>query len=965
MHTLEFRVLGPLEVLADGQPVPLGGRKPRLLLATLLLTPNRPVSTEHLIAVLWPTDPPRSAAANLRTYASALRARLGERIQSRPPGYVVTAADEELDLTRFALLAAEGRRLRDAGRPTEALAALRKATELWRDAPLADLPASPLWTAVLHPLAEQRLTARQDRLALQLVHSDHEVDSAIAELRGLVAEHPLREGLWQQLISALHGCGRRAEALRAYADLRRTLADELGVEPGPALHQLHLALLGEAEPGDPAADTPTGLAGCLLPADLPDFTGREEPLRSLIAHIRARSHGTPAIAMISEPPQHHSAPAVAVISGPPGIGKSALAVHAGHAVRAHFPDGQLYLDLGGAGTRPREPGELLGELLRTLGVSGGALPVGVEERAGRYRSLLAERRALVVLDNAASTGQVRPLLPAGPGCAVVVTSRSRLTDLAGAVQVELEPLTPAEAHLMLARIAGAERVGAEPRAANEILGACGYLPLAIRIAGAKLAGRRGWPLDVLAGRLADESRRLRELRVGQLGVHASIDISYQQLPAAAARAYRLLSLLGDAPFPGWVLGAVLDRADADAELDALVDANLVQLVGTDSVGQPQYRLHDLLLLYAREAAALDPPADRRDAVARVAGGWLARVERAVATLPAHVFTPSRRFAARWPRGTAPLEGTGDALAWLDATRPATVTAVAHAAAQNLDDLAWELAVALVPYLDLRSHLDEWQRTHRLALAAARRAGNAYGQAALLRGLGQLHLYRDAYRPAAEAFHHSVTLYRRIGDERGEASALSGLGAVHRVRRAFGAALDCYRRALGIFVRAGDQHGEAYARAAIGAVRLGQGATGPASEWLSEALRLAELTGDRHRAAHVRHLLGQCLLHTGEVDRAAASLERSLAEFETIGDRHGTAYALRTLGEVAVERGENALAATLLDRALSIVRGLGDRRAEADVRRALSAVHRAAGRNALARTHLARAETLDRALVASR
>lgn len=949
MSVLEFRVLGPLQVLADGTPLALGGLKPRQVLGTLLLAANQAVSVDHLIGVLWPTGPPRSAAANVRTYVSGLRAVLGDRLRGRPPGYSISIAAAELDLDRFAELTTEARRLRERDQPDRALALLCAAEALWRGDPLADLPQSPLWTAVLHPLAERRLTARQDRLRLQLAIGD--AAAAIAELRGLVAEHPLREGLWAQLISALYGAGRRAEALAAYAALRRTLADELGVDPGPAVHRLYLTLLAE----------PTATAGhdeaaravapvCLLPADVPDFTGRAGPLADLLAHLTA-AHPAAAV------------PSLAVVSGPPGIGKSALAVHAAHAVRRHFPDGQLYLDLGGTDDRPRAVPDLLGELLRTLGTACGGSGLNGKEMAARYRARLAARRALLVLDNAACADQIRPLLPASGGCAVLVTSRSRLTELPGARQFELEPLTPAEAHELLAAIAGRDRIAAEPVAADRIVRACGGLPLAVRAAGAKLAARRGWPLRVLADRLADEPRRLGELRFGRLDVAASIDASYRRLPADAALAYRRLALWGGTVFPAWVVGAAADRPSPGAALDALVDANLVQLTGVDATGQPGYRLYDLLLLHATQAAAEeDPQAVRTAAIQRIVGGWLALVERATAGLPAHVFTPGRRHAHRWhPPPSVTRRLLADPLAWLDAQRPAIVTAVRHATAYRLDDLAWELATALVPYLDLRSHLDEWRLTHRLALTAATRAGNVYGQAALLRGLGQLNLYRDGYRAAAEAFTRATSLYRILGDERGEASALSGLGAVHRIRGAHEPALACLRRALAIFVRVDDRHGEAYARGAIGMVWLAREEYDQAREWLDLALRLAEDTSDRHRLAHVRHQLGLVHLRQGDPDRARGELERALAEFELIGDRQGTAYALQGMGELAAEHGDRAVAAALLDRALGIVGELGDRRGEASVCRMLGRVHRADGRPALARTHLARARALSRSL----
>jgi hypothetical protein len=463
-------------------------------------------------------------------------------------------------------------------------------------------------------------------------------------------------------------------------------------------------------------------------------------------------------------------PSIVVVVGPPGVGKSALAVHCAHAVRAGYPGGQLYLDLGGTEYAPADPGELLAEALRALGVGEAGLPCTVHERSALYRSLLAERPMLVLLDDAAGAAQVRPLLP-GNGCAVIVTSRRRITELPGALQLELDVLSPEEAEEFLGRIVGSERLGREREAASAILRACGYLPLAVRIAGARLAGRPRWSLGVLRQRLEDETGRLGELRAGDLEVRVSFDRSYRLLPDDAALAFRALGLLGPQSLPGWVVDAVLDRHRADDVTDVLVDVNLLQLVGTDPIGQPRYRLHDLVRCNAREKAGGAP---ERHALIRVLGAWMATTESATARLPTTLFSLTSARATRWNLAEDTLGRlTSDPLSWFDAEHEALVGAVRLAVDAGLAESAWGLAAALVPYFDLRCHFEEWQSTHRIALDAARLAQDRHGEAAMLRGLAQVCLYQDRYAEATEMFRRSLTIFHELGDVRGEATSICG------------------------------------------------------------------------------------------------------------------------------------------------------------------------------------------------
>ncbi|MFB9909526.1 AfsR/SARP family transcriptional regulator [Allokutzneria oryzae] len=944
---MSFRVLGPLEVAAGGRVLSLGGAKPRMLLGSLLLNPNRLVSTDLLVEVLWPHSPPRSAVANLRTYVSTLRSGLRgdgdgheDRIRALTSGYSLHVEPEELDLLRFDQLVEQAQRERATGRPERALELLRQAGSLWRGRPLEGLPASPGWQAALGRLAERRLAATEERLAMQIATGEY--TNAIAELHGLLDEHPFREELWRQLMLALHGCGRRAEALHAYTVVRGRLADELGVEPGPELRHVHrLVLSGERaeEPSSVSVIEPRQV--CQLPPDTPDFTGRAPQLSEVLG-------------VLAEPGRMP----VAIVVGAPGIGKTTLATHAAHKARTRFPDGQLHVDLGGTSRAPRDPGTVLAEFLRALGVPGAAVPEGTHERAARFRSMLADRRMLVVLDDAANAAQVRPLLPATAGCAVLVTSRSRIAELPGAHQVELGVFTPAEAVTLLGSIAGQERVAGDDESADRLLRACGHLPLAIRIAGAKLAGRQGWPLRVLADRLDDESRRLNELRLGELGVRASMDLSYRGLDPQAARAMRLLGLLEGPSQPGWVVGALLGTEDYDDALDALVDANLLRLAGVDCAGQPRYAMADLLRVYAREMLRADPAAEREAAVERVAGGWLTLAERACAHLPTSIFAPATGAAPRWSPEAAVLRlVTADPVGWLTAETQALVAAVEH----GPRGAAQELAACLVPWFDLRSHFDEWRRTHEAALAGALEDHDRWGEAVLLRGLGQLALYQDRYPEAVEQFQRSRGLFDSVGDEHGAAIAVSGLAAVDRVLgRTEEARRNC-TAALRMFVNAGDRHGEAYARNVLGVIHLAEGKHAAALGEFSSALRLSRALADRHREAHVLHELGRLHFTLGRTSAAVAETERALGIFEAIGDTQGEVYARQQLGDMHAQLGDEARAAALLRTALEGHRRIGDRRGEASTAQALGELHQAAGRLDPARTHLALARQLWREL----
>ncbi|MFG1613670.1 BTAD domain-containing putative transcriptional regulator [Nonomuraea wenchangensis] len=947
-----FGVLGPLLVRSADRALRVAGRKPRLLLASLLLEANQIVASDALIEVLWPARAPSSAVANLRTYVSALRGPVtaaGGRIVTHPSGYAVELAAGQLDMLLFEQLA---ERARTAGRTGEAAGHLRDALALWRGTPLSDLPASPVWDGRLRALVQARLAAAEELAETKLAREEYA--AAVDDLRALIGEHPYREDLWQRLIVALHRGGRRAEALHAYTEIRRQLVDDLGIEPGPDLRDAHAAVLADEEPCRLGYQPPVPHQ---LPADVPDFTGRAGDVTAL-THLLSGPAPVPLPVPLPVPPSGAAGvagpPVVAVVTGPPGIGKTALAVHCAHAVRDAYPEGQLHLSLGGTAETPAAPADLLAEALRSLGVAEGALPASAHERATLYRSLLAGRPVLVLLDDAADAAQVRPLLP-GSGCAVLVTSRRRITELPGAVLLELDALTPAEGGELLARIAGAGRVAAEPEAARSIVAACGGLPLALRVAGARLAARPGWSLQELRRRLDDESTRLDELRAGDLEVRACVELSYRRLPHEAALTLRALGLLGPGTVPGWVADAVLDRHRSDAVVDTLVDVSLLRLVGTDPLGQPRYLLPDLVRRTARERA--DGEAERQ-ALARVLGGWTSAAEHAAARLPTTLFSVPAGTAPRW-RPDDELLGrlTADPLTWFDAEREALVEAVRLAASHGPAQAAWGLAATLVPYFDLHCRLEEWRLTHQVALDSAAAAGDRRGEAAMLRGLAQVSLYQDRYAEAAGMLRRARVIFRELGDARGEAISICGLGAADEFSGRHRRALGWFRHALAMFLAEGDVDGEAYARQAIGRVHLSLQDLGQASRWLGEALRLAGELGDDHREGCVSMQFGRLHTLAAQPDEAMRFQGRALDIFETLGDRHCGAYALRSLGGLHAARGDRSHGSAELQRSLEIFQQLGDRSGEADAFQALGELYRAAGRPMLAAHYLHRAVDL--------
>jgi DNA-binding SARP family transcriptional activator/tetratricopeptide (TPR) repeat protein len=934
---MRFGVLGPLHARIAGREVRLDGPRQAKVLTALLIDANAVVAMERLVDVMWDGDAPATAIRQVQDAVSGLRRNLAAGgapttlISTERGGYRIDLASDQLDLLEFEQLLAE-----QHAAPIETVTALRRALALWRGGALVDIPSRALEIDAAR-LNEKRVTTQKHCLSAELELGRHR--EVVDELTTLQRDQPYDEHVAEQLMIALYRCRRQGEALQVYERVRRTLAEELGVDPTPPIQALHQRILA----ADPSltADPVMAMPVRQLPLDVPDFVGRADALAE--------------VAGLLDGP----AP-VAVIVGGPGVGKSSLVTHAARRARAAFPDGQLYLNLAATSDEPRDPALMLAEALRALSIAGSAIPNSLSERAALYRSLLADRRMLVVLDDAGHADQVRPLLPGADGCAVLITSRTLLTQLPGARHIDLDVLSPAEARELFTGIVGRERVEREPAEADAILDCCGNLPLAIRIASAKLTGRPAWPLRVLRERIEDESRRLAELRIGDLSVRASVELSLRLLPPEAVRALGLLGLLGAYTLPGWVVGPLLDRPDADEVLDTLVDASLVRLTATDGIGQPRYRLHDLIRTCAVEIAAELPEAEQREAVIRVLAAWLDLAEHATARLPAGLLIAAPGSAPRRPLpGVSRL--LADPVGWFDAERDTLLGAVKLAVDWGQDELAWELAASAVTYYDQRCLYEDWQHGHRIALDAAEAAGNVTGASVLLRGLGQLHIYRDEFEDATRDLESSIGLCHRRGDKRGEALSVAMLGTVSRVQGRYEEAVDRIEQALAIAVAEGDRHLEAQLSCSMAVMRLVQGDLDEAETWFDGALQQARALGDAHRVAVVLRRFSRLHDRRGDPDAALSCLGQALTTFEELADERCAAYTLLEVGRVHAGQHHRDRAVPALERAADLFHRHGDRHDEAECWQLLGDLAAAAGADDLALDHRRRAQRLWRTI----
>jgi DNA-binding SARP family transcriptional activator/tetratricopeptide (TPR) repeat protein/energy-coupling factor transporter ATP-binding protein EcfA2 len=933
--SLDIKLLGELEVRLGGERVSIGDRRHRVVLGILLLDPGRAIQTDRLAHLVWlGEEMPRTARNAIQVSVSRLRAVLGEAapIVRTGDGYAIEVPRSAIDLFRFRDLVPD-----IGGTPAATVSLLDTAIGLWHGPVLDGTFSDELRSLLCGGIDEEYVVAIERRLEIEIELGRNA--AAIVSLAPLVRRYPQRERLISLYMLALYRDGQGARSIEVYNGFRDFLADSLGIDPGPQLQELALSILRGAADLSPL---PMPLAvPAQLPPDATDFTGRAAVVASLSASLRAGS--------------------ICVITGAGGSGKSTLAVHVAHRLAPSFPDGQLYVELHGMTESPVPPENVLGRFLRALGDSSTP-PEGLDEHIARFRTLTANRRMLFVLDDAASAAQIRSLLPGSATCAVLVTSRKRLSDVAGATVVELGVLPPSEALSLFESIVGVDRVMADPVSASAIISSCGFLPLAVRIAGARLVTRKHWSLADLAARLSDSRRRLDELLVGDQEVRATIALTYSSLSPSAQLALRGLGFIGLPHFPVWVVTSLLEVSSpaGEAVIDELLDVHLVEFAYVDGVGEPRFRLHDLVRLFGASEATSDP-VDQM--LSRVAGGWFWLIDQINATAPSGAIGTSASFP-RTPLGSGlAARAASDPRAWFDSEYTNLMLGIEQAAALDLAELSVELTAAV-------RGANAWWRTParrtdeplETTLSAVRRTGNLMGEARVLLELGQLRNEQDRYAEARSLLSSALALFVDAGDDRGVVSTLTELGSTCRDQGSLLDAASYLSRALAAASALDDPSALAYVQRFSGAVALERGLYPEAESALASALALYRSAGSRRgealvlrsqslvaraQAAHLQALglassaydicvevgdkllaaysqraMGKALLRLGRLPEALSLLESSLEVSQALNDRWGAGVTLRSLGELHLTAGSLPDASRDLGAALEIWNAIG-------------------------------------------
>jgi DNA-binding SARP family transcriptional activator len=929
--TTEFLLLGPLVVRRDGAVVPVPPGKQRVLLAALLLRAGRLTGLDELTEMLWEARPPVSARASLQTYVARLRRTLGDAgqaIRTEPGGYLIEIGPDELDVARFEAAVAAGRDAAAAGAWAQAAAVLRAGLALWRGEALAGVPSEALAASAAPRLAELRQQAVEARIDADLNLGRHA--EVLAELRQLAARDPLRERWHALLMLALYQDGQQAAALAAYHAARAVLVDELGAEPGPELRRLQQRVLAgdpAPRPAGPGPATTGEEVRYALPPDTAAFTGRDAELDRITAAVTGLG-GAGVVA-------------IGAIDGMPGIGKTALAVHAAHRLRDRFPDRQLFIDLHGhtPGRDPMDPAEALAGLLAATGLDPRALPADLAGRATLWRHRLASERVLLVLDNAASSAQVSPLLPGGDGGLVLVTSRRHLADLPGAVTpLLLDTLPPDQAADMVIRLAP-RAAGAPPQAVAELARLARFLPLALALLARVFNRHPAWSVADLA---AETRASLLTLTGERDSVAAAFEVSYQHLDPGQRDFFRRLGL-----HPGTTIDACAGAAlggvpltEARRLLDVLHGEGLLT-----ETGYRRYGMHDLIRRYAAERSAAEPAAEREQATGRLLDYYQHTAARAEARL-------ARQPQARPPRPAAPpaaspaavpdLPDRTGALAWARAERANLLACLDHATRLGAHARVVGLTAAMAAVL---RHDGPWADAiarHTAAAAAARRVGDRAGQAGALNNLGIIRRLTGDYPGAARDLAEALDLFRDLGDRLGRANALVNLAAGRVHTGDYPAAAAVLAEALGTYRDLGAGPGQADALSGLAHVRYMMSDYPAAERYFGEALDLVRSLGDVPGQIAILLRLGAMRRRTGEYLAAAAALEAALDTSRDFGDRLGQASALNGLGAIRRLSGDAAGAASALTEALSRYRELGSRLGQANALTGLGIVFREAG-----------------------
>lgn len=947
MRQIAFRLLGPLDVRFDGMSLALGGPRQRTVLTMLLLAPGRVVSVDSLIDTVWPNGAPTTARNQIAICVAALRkvfkaaTGVGDLIVTSHPGYALSALsalEHRIDVVDFEERVGQAREVARGGQPAEACDVFAEALSLWRGRALDGVTGVRVEQEATR-LEELRLDVHEEHAGLRLQLGHHH--ALIPELSALVSEHPMREQARAHLILAQYRSGRRAEALSAFREGRRFLVEELGIEPGPVLQALHDLVLRDspelAQP--PAGPAPPPAPATHAPAQLPvesaSFTGRVKELSALHRMLDERLGRSPLT--------------MAAISGIGGIGKTALAVHWANQIAARFPDGQLFTDLRGYDEKddPVSPATTLDRFLRALGVPAPQIPSDPGERAALYRSVLGGKRVLIVLDNARSLQQIRPLLPGNGRCCVLITGRDLMDDLLGdyaVLQIGLNAMAADEATALLAGIAGGNRIGVSPAATARLGELCDRLPLALRIAGARLAAKPHWSVRTLVARLEDQRRRLDELSPGEGGVRAGFRLSYRDLPPAARQLYRRLGMLTVPDFAAWVGAALLDTDPVEAEnlIEQFVDAQLLEVASTSGPAI-RYRFQDLLRLFASERAqAEESDEERGAALERAYSGWLTLADsarqRAYGGNHSVVYGPVRQLALPKELKDELLD---DPMGWFESERTALTDVIGQASRTDRSAYAWGLTVNSTTLFEAHNYLEDWHSCAVNALAAAERTGDRLGEATMLRSLGTLAIYQRQYEEAKPWLLRALALFDACGEVHGRAVTLRNLALCARFSGDLDEAALGAQESLAGFRQADDTAGESHALGLLAQLELERGNVSAGIALCTEAIAKSREAGSARGETQNTYRLAEALLRQGDPAGAEGACFKVLDLTREDGDRLGEAHALRGIGEARWRQGRPEAAQTVLREALEVAEEVGDRflqaRIEADAGFAL-AVH---------------------------
>lgn len=901
----EFRVLGPLEVWLDGVLVPLPSGRARVLLASLLLRANKVVSVDVLVDRLWDGEPPNPvrAKATLQMVVTRLRQALGEAncVRTVSEGYLAEIAPEALDLHRF-------RSLVEVGKFADALG-------LWRGAPLSDVSSDSLHRDDVPVLLDERLEALESRIDADLDAGN--LAGLVVELRALTRQHPLRERFWAQLMLALYRSDQQAEALAAYRAVSSLLVEELGIDPGPKLRELHERILtGDDEPPARAlASSSPPTVPRQLPPDLGTFLGRQgelDELDSLLPNEDATSKTV----------------VVSAVAGAGGVGKTALVVRWAHRVRDRFPDGQLFINLRGYDSEPPLSSEqALTQLLTSMGVEPSRSPRSFDEQIGLYRSMLADRRMLVLLDNAATAEQVRPLLPASDSCCVLVTSRSDLRGLGAlndATVIRLDVLEPSEARQLLRQILRVTEIKDET--VDELAALCGHLPLALRIAAANLAGRPQIAVERYLVALKNGDR-LGELSIAgdrQAAVRGTFQLSYQALAEEPRQLFRLLGLAVGPDFsaPAAAALAGIPHAEAERLLDHLVDVHLLE-----QRDGGRYSFHDLIRLHAKERAAEEESDSATNkAFRRLLDFYLHSADRAD-----RVVRPSRTDVAlpELSHGVHLMHFSdyGSSIRWCAAERANLVAATRAAFDQGQFVHAWQIPTVLWGYFSLQTNIVEWDEVTGIALRAATVLGDEYAQAVCLHTMGGNNKIRMRFEVALEKFQEALSIRERIGHEHGIAATADEIGNTLTYLARFDEAIRFRRQAIDMRLASGNKAGWAITLNNLAFTLMKQGELSEAFDVCTQAIQVCEELGMHPTLAAIKGTLVEIQIGRRQYDDAIRVYRQVLAMPAEHRDSRSVVQLLIDSGEAFSQVGDLDTARDVWREAAVLLDQHGDPRAE--------------------------------------